>query len=205
MTGRTHKEFAITFTYFATFYVYSKDLINLNYYALLVVMLCIGAKGAKFPDVDHAWKNVSEKTFFNFVINKFIHLTGGKHRSRQTHSWDICLMSLAVLIYYIDNHVAEKSNYTIYLAIVFAFYSGWISHLLSDMLTVGGCYLTFWSKNTVRLVPKRLFGIEFKTGDAWENFFYKVDHGFNVIMSIIALAYPVISQQGFLDNLLKNI
>ena len=82
MCGATHKQFAIFFVYVAA--------ILLNMFSVIEAL---------FPDVDHVWKNVKEKTAVNWLVNKFIHITGGTHRSRHTHSWDLCLMPFAGLLY----------------------------------------------------------------------------------------------------------
>ena len=196
MTFRTHREFAISFIYLSTLYIYNHNLIDINYYLLLVIMLCVGAKGALFPDVDHTWQNVKEKTLFNWITNKVIHLTGGKHRSWQTHSLDLMLVLFALAVgsnkyLFISGKISDL-NYNIAKMIIFAFCSGWLSHLISDMLTTGGVYLLFFGKKKIRLVPKKLFGIRFNTGGDWENWFYRVNNRINIVMSIIALCYPLI-------------
>ena len=201
MTFRTHREFAISFIYLSTFYIYNHNLIDINYYLLLVIMLCVGAKGALFPDVDHTWQNVKEKTLFNWITNKVIHLTGGKHRSWQTHSLDLMLVLFALAVggnkyWFISGKISDL-NYNIAKMIIFAFCSGWLSHLISDMLTTGGVYLLFFGKKKIRLVPKKLFGIRFNTGGDWENWFYSVNNRINIVMSIIALCYPLI---GFIER-----
>lgn len=201
MTFRTHREFAISFIYLSTFYIYNHNLIDINYYLLLVIMLCVGAKGALFPDVDHSWQNVKEKTLFNWIVNKLIHLTGGKHRSWQTHSLDLMLLLFGITVfgnsYLFDSGKISELNYVIAKMVIFAFCSGWLSHLISDMLTTGGVYLLFFGKKKIRLVPKKLFGIRFNTGGDWENWFYRVNNRINIMMSIIALCYPLI---GFVER-----
>lgn len=194
MTSRTHKECAISFVYLATFYIYSNSIVEINYYSLLLIMLCVGASGALFPDVDHTWKNVKEKTLFNWIINKLIHLTGGKHRSWQTHSIDLCIASgLLLLIYSKGLFTAEKISeldYEVFRIIIFAFYSGWISHLLSDMLTIQGVYILCLKKKNVKFVPRRVGSLEFKTGDRWENYVYNLVNKINIVLSLIAIVYP---------------
>ena len=73
MTYRTHREFAVCFVIIANFLVYKLHLSQTGYYVNLIVMLVCGKQGALFPDVDHIWQNVKEKTTINFVINKIIH------------------------------------------------------------------------------------------------------------------------------------
>lgn len=199
MTARTHREFAISFIYLATFYIYNHSLIDINYYVLLIIMLCVGVKGALFPDVDHAWQNVKEKTLFNRILNFLIHITGGKHRSWQTHSLDLCLASGIGVIYLNDflfnTGKMSELNYQVIKILIFAFYSGWISHLLSDMLTVGGVYILILKKKKIRLVPRRIGKLEFKTGGDWEDWFYRVNNKITTLMSVIALIYPLIMDE----------
>lgn len=194
MTARTHKEFAISFVYLATFYIYSNSIIEINYYSLLIIMLCVGASGALFPDVDHIWKNVKEKTLFNRILNFLIHLTGGKHRSWQTHSLDLCIASGIALLFINYNQFSSggisELDYQVFKIIIFAFYSGWISHLLSDMLTIQGIYILVLKKKNVKLVPKKIGKLEFKTGDRWEAYVYNLVNKINTVMSVIALIYP---------------
>ena len=89
MTFPTHRAFAIGWVLIGNLMLYINGMTEINYYLALVIMLQIGKYGALFPDIDHLWQNVKEKTVSNFIINKLIHLTGGKHRSWQTHSIDI--------------------------------------------------------------------------------------------------------------------
>lgn len=207
MTARTHKEFAISFIYLATFYIYNTALIDINYYILLVIMLCVGAKGALFPDVDHSWNNVKEKTLFNRIINGIIHITGGKHRSWQTHSLDLCIVTFILLMtvnrYLFSIEKLSELNYSVLEMLILAFYSGWVSHLISDMFTVGGVYLLFLGLKKIRLVPRRIGKLEFKTGGDWEIWFYTVNNRLNYLLSFIALLYPVFTNKG-LQALVRN-
>lgn len=196
MTSRTHKEFSITFVYLAVFYIYTHSVLDIEYYALLAIMLCIGAKGALFPDVDHVWKNVKEKTFFNRVINWWIYITGGTHRSYQTHSIDVCLISAIGFIglnrYCYEMQYIGEVNYQVHQMILFGFYAGWISHLVSDMLTSGGVNMLFLRKKHIKIVPKKIGKFRFNTGNQWEAFVYMVTLRVNLFMSIFALIFPFI-------------
>lgn len=209
MTARTHKEFAISFVYLATFYIYSNAIIEINYYSLLIIMLCVGASGALFPDVDHTWKNVKEKTLFNRIINTIIHLTGGRHRSWQTHSIDLCIASgLILLIYgnsfYTSGRISEL-DYEVFRIIIFAFYSGWISHLLSDMLTIQGVYILVLKKKNVKFVPKRVGNLEFKTGERWESYVYNLVNKINIVLSLLAIVYPFMVNEQWSLALMSKI
>ena len=78
------------------------------------------------------------------------------------------------------------------MLILFGFISGWVSHLFSDMLTIDGVRLFCWSKNfKIRLVPKKLFGIKFNTGDTWEEFNRQVISKLNIVLVVICIIYPL--------------
>lgn len=160
MTAQTHKQFCIWTTYFGVLYMYIKGYNAINYYLMLYIMLKISVAGALFPDVDHYWKNVKEKTAINWILNKLIHITGGKHRSWQTHSWDICIVTLGAIM-----TISKKAcqlewisllDYEVLNMVVIAFYLGWISHLISDMLTSDGVRLFCFSKKKVKIVPRKM-------------------------------------------------
>ena len=89
MTYPTHRQYAICFAFLTSMLVYKYSLSEINYYLALPIILMASKYGALFPDLDHIWQNVKEKTVPNWIINKLIHITGGKHRSWQTHSIDI--------------------------------------------------------------------------------------------------------------------
>lgn len=154
MTYRTHREFSIWFALLLNIIVYELKLSNTNYYLNLMVMLLFSKQGALFPDVDHNWQNVKEKTIVNRVINFIIHSTGGKHRSWQTHSLDIWAISLLVFIYLVNKLGFEDR--AVALLVLLGFYGGWFSHLFSDALTLEGIRVfCFNNKLKIRLVPKQ--------------------------------------------------
>lgn len=155
MTYRTHREFALGFVLLATMLVYWFKVTDTNYYVSLCIMELAGRQGGLFPDVDHIWRNVKEKTPINWIINKLIHLTGGVHRSRHTHSWDICIVSGALAIIW-NMVVLEGTSQEMLFILILGFWSGWISHLLSDMLTSDGVYLSCISRRRTAIVPRTL-------------------------------------------------
>lgn len=198
MTYKTHREFGIGWVILGNVALYELGVTEVNYYLALIVMLAIGRYGALFPDVDHEWCNVKEKTIVNWFINKSIHLTGGKHRSWQTHSIDIATV-MSCISYILPKYLYEigrmsKVNSEVLSCLAIGFCLGWLSHLFSDMLTSAGVRLFFWSKKKYSFVPKQLLGIRFNTGNEWENWVYKVSRIVNVILLITGLAYPVIIQ-----------
>lgn len=204
MTGATHKKFAIAAAFTAQAILYKNGLTQVNYYVSIPILLGAAKYGALLPDVDHTWQNVKEKTVPNFIINKLIHLTGGKHRSWQTHSIDICLIS-QILMWVIpemmlSQGVIQDINFEIIRILLTGFSFGWISHIISDMLTQAGVRILCFNKTKLALVPKKLGKLRFNTGNAWEQFVYKTMSVINIVYGIFILIYPLI-----MGNTLTNI
>lgn len=154
MTYKTHREFAICFVLIANIIIYKLHLSHTGYYVNMIVMILCGKQGALFPDVDHDWKNVKEKTVINKAINSVIHAMGGKHRSVQTHSWDVWLISFIGAL--VVNGLISENNATVFILIISGFWCGWLSHLISDMMTSAGVYITCLNKNSkIAFVPKQ--------------------------------------------------
>lgn len=199
MTGATHKKFAVAAAFTASILMYKEGLTQINYYLTIPVMLETAKYGALFPDVDHTWKNVKEKTIPNWIINKAIHLTGGRHRSWQTHSLDIAFI-FALLAFFVPKALLNKDiisvvNYEVLQLILYGFTFGWISHLISDMLTSAGVRITCLSKAKVALVPRKIGKLAFNTGNEWEAFVFKVISIFNVAYGLFTLAYPLLQNK----------
>lgn len=196
MTSRTHREFAIGFTCIGIMLLYKYRVSEIYYYFIYLIMMGLATKGALFPDVDHAWRNVKDKTVTNWLLNKAIHLTGGTHRSWQTHSIDICIISCIILYRTMKGLYGTGAmsdvNYQVGLIILVAYYTGWLSHLVSDMLTTAGIYIFLLKKMNIKLVPKKIGKLKFTTGDVWEKFVYQTTLKVNVVLTIITLIYPFI-------------
>lgn len=196
MTGPTHRQYSICFVCLAAMLFFTMGISHVNYYLALPILLSASRAGALFPDVDHNWQNVSDKTVINKVINTLIHLTGGKHRSWQTHSIDICAW-FTIISYIIPNRlyhagILSAVNREVATLLLLGFSSGWISHIFADMLNGVGVRLVCWNKLHVAFVPRQLFGLRFNTGHEWENFNYKLMRIINVILGCICLIYPLI-------------
>lgn len=196
MTGPTHRQYSICFACLTAMLFFNLGITNINYYLALPILLMTSKSGALFPDIDHSWQNVHDKTVINRILNFIIRHTGGKHRSWQTHSIDICLW-FTVLSYIIPLTLYKKGilsevNKEVMIILLLGFASGWISHLFSDMLTSEGVKLLFFLDFKVRLVPKKLFGFKFNTGHEWESFNFKVVRIINIILGIACLIYPVV-------------
>lgn len=160
MTFRTHQQFAVGWVLIAAMMLYSMRISNVNYYLMLVVMLSTGKYGAKFPDLDHNWHSVKDKTTPNWIINNLIHFTGGRHRSRQTHSWDIWLVACMACWFILNEAYKRKAvtevNYELAFIIAAGFFMGWMSHLFSDMLTSDGVYPSCIAHRKIAFVPRQL-------------------------------------------------
>lgn len=208
MTGRTHAEFSIGFAYLVAILIDQKFNFGLNFYLLVLLLPMIARKGSKFPDYDQNWNSISEKTITSWIVCQLIHITKGKHRSRHTHSWDICLLSLAGL-YFLIEHLSLKFQWSslnkgVLLLMLLGFYSGWISHLASDMFNGEGVYLSCLTKHKIAFVPKKLFGIHFNTGHAWEQFFYTVCKAINKVLLVLVILYPAL-KIGFIQTVISQI
>jgi len=196
MTGPTHRQYSICFALVTAIFFYKHSITEIDYYLTLPILLMAGKAGSLFPDVDHTWQNVHDKTYINKIINTLIHITGGKHRSWQTHSWDICIL-FTICSYIIPNmlysyNMISEVNKEIGSLLLIGFSAGWISHLFSDMLTSAGVKLICFSSFKLKLVPKQIGSLRFNTGHAWESFNYKLMRILNLIIGIISLIYPFI-------------
>lgn len=207
MTYRTHKQYSIAFAYIALMILYTLKLFDFNYYLCFPIILLISQWGAKFPDLDHNFNQIKDRNVLTWIINKLIHLTGGHHRSWQTHSWDICII-YAILSNYLTHKYMNGTDAGLAFIINCGFISGWVSHLFSDMLNGVGIRLFCWYKQTIALVPKRIyllpkkivnkfkkerqskFIIVFNTGGDWELFNYKVMRVSDVVLGIVAFVFP---------------
>lgn len=197
MTGPTHKQFAVCGAFIAAMLIYKLGLSEVNYYLALPILILTSKYGALFPDVDHHWKNVHDKNVPNWIINKIIHSTGGKHRSWQTHSIDIVLVA-SLLTYFIPSTLyltgrITSVNKEVMSIIMMGFMSGWISHTIADMLTSAGVRVLCFRKFKARLVPKAIGSLRFNTGHEWEDFNYKVVKWLNMGLGTICVVYPYIN------------
>lgn len=185
MTGDTHRAFSVTFALAGAVALTHFGISEVNPLVAAPVLLMSARYGALMPDVDHHWSSVSEKTLPNRILNGFIHLTGGKHRSWQTHSWDIFAIFMLLVMFFPREVLAPLGVPTIsvlYL-LLYGVHLGWLSHLFADMLTPAGIRLVCWSKFKLRLVPRWAM---FATNSRWEdmcNSFIKV------VNTLAGLAY----------------
>lgn len=209
MTYPTHKQYSVSFAFVAAMLIYYLDISKVNYYLALIIFLTTSKYGALFPDLDHSWQNVKEKTVPNWIINKLIHLTKGKHRSWQTHSIDITVIS-TITLYMIPRILLANGKITavnaeVMLIIFIGFCSGWISHIVADMMTSAGVRLFCWNKGLIiRLVPKQIGRLKFNTGHEWESFVYRAVRKINIVLGILAVIYPILLN-GILKSMINSI
>ena len=195
MTGPTHRQYSNLFVGISALYLYSTGVDLVLYYMILPVFLAIAGYACKFPDVDHDWSNVHDKTATNKIINTLIHVTGGKHRSWQTHSIDICAV-YTVIAWILPNllfsygYINDVERIILSMEML-AFASGWISHLFADMMTSAGVRIFCWNKFKLKFVPKKVFGFRFNTGGDWEAFNYKTIKLLNIPWGLFIAVYPI--------------
>lgn len=202
MTRKTHEQYSISFALLTSILFYKLGVTQINYYFATIIMVMASKAGALFPDLDHSWQNVHDKTVINKIVNTLIHITGGKHRSWQTHSIDICIY-FTVASYIVPQEMynygkLDLVNKEVITIILLGFASGWVSHLISDMLTSAGVRLICFVNFKVKFVPKQLFGFKFNTGHEWEEFNYKAVKMINIALWIMCLAYPLVINSSIL-------
>ena len=194
MTASTHRRFSVTFALLGALLL---KIDTVNYYLMVIILITFSKFGGLFPDLDHHWKSVKEKTDLNWILNKMLRLTGAKHRSWQTHSCDIAII-FSILAWRLPDILYE--NYSI-LSIVdkemikimlFGYSLGWFSHLFGDMLNNSGVRVVCWNKFRIKLVPKQLFGLKFKTGEDWESFCNSFEKYINRLIGLVVIIYPFI-------------
>ena len=198
MTGPTHKQYSITYAFILAIVLQIRGMTPINYYLTLPIIIQIAKYGALFPDVDHHWANVRDKTVPNKIINLIIRGTGGKHRSWHTHSLDIMAVSF-IVGYYLPIHmyksgIIDMINKEVMTLIILSFNSGWLSHMVADMMTSGGVRITCFHKKKVRLVPRSIGKLKFNTGNEWEAFVFKCTRVINIVLGTIVAIYPIIER-----------
>lgn len=204
MTNSTHKQYAISYAYIAAMLMYCYNMTEVNYYLALPIIMLVAKCGGNFPDLDHSWSNIKDKTILKLIINKIIHLTGGKHRSWQTHSLDITCVA-TITSYMIPKILLEKGvisiiNKEILGILMISFSAGWISHLVADMLTSKGVRVFCWSKKLkFRLVPKKIGKLSFNTGNEWEAYIYRTTKVINGVLCVICLVLPIFIELNILN------
>lgn len=199
MTYETHQKFSLFWALIGVMILYTSDLMSINYYLALILVIPYASTGAKFPDLDHGWHNIKDKNVVTFIINQAIHLTKGRHRSWQTHSIDIVTI-LTVVGFILPGFLVRRGileidlvSLTIINIIFVGFMLGWWSHIVADMMTPDGVRLTCFRDFKVKLVPRKFLWFSFGTGGEWEEFICKLTGWLNIVVTIIALIYPLLA------------
>lgn len=201
MTYKTHKVFSSFFVLIGCMLLYYYTNPVINYYVYLMLGLGVAAKGALFCDIDHNWGSVKDKTAINKVLNFLIRVTGGKHRSRHTHSIDLHIL-FGILFYIVPKEMLSLGyidivNYNVINLVLYSFWLGIGSHLFSDMLSSDGVYLSCFLNIKLKFVPKVVFKgtryeFKFNTGDVWEECVYTMIKILNRLVGIIAIIFPIL-------------
>lgn len=196
MCKKTHAEFAQGF---AILFCILFDILFPNFvhfYILVVLTTIIANKFARFNDYDQNWNSISEKTTLSRIVNTIVVKTGGTHRSKQTHSIDLCLAKYAFMLYLVaqGGRVGVLSDFEMSLirVMLFGAFSGEFSHLLADMFNGDGVWPSIFSKKKIAFVPKKIGKYRFNTGGAWEKFFFMCCYRFNRVLEVIAVLYPLL-------------
>lgn len=211
MTYPTHKQYSVSFAFITSMLLYKYSMTTINYFLAVAIILMSSKYGALFPDLDHSWRNVKEKTVPNWIINKLIHATGGKHRSWQTHSIDIVII-VTTVCYMAPNIMLSRGlidviNKEVLNIILLGFCSGWISHIIADMSTSAGVRLFCWNKKIIKFVPNHIGKLKFNTGNEWEDFVCKCVRVINIFLGLACIIYPFLMDKDlakFIMNTLNN-
>lgn len=205
MKGPTHRRCSVLVVSIVLMAMYSMGILTIelnkqqiNYYMAVIIALNLAKVGAKFPDWDHEWEFIGDKSAVSRVVNILIHITGGKHRSRHTHSIDITLIATIACII-VPNKMLEAGlisavNKEVMYILGMSFMSGWVSHLIADMLNGVGVYLFCWGKWKVAFVPRKLLWLHFNTGESWEKFVYFIVGRINIALGLMVITYPWIEE-----------
>lgn len=141
---------------------------NVNPFVQLLIMFPAASWGSTAPDLDIPKSNVKERTPLNTAVGAFLHMTGAKHRSWQTHclaiTGGVAVLAPALLEKYGAVHLGALDLELLRL-IVYGLCTGIFSHLILDALTPEGIHLVPNVK--IHLVPGLPF---FRTGGLWEKF-----------------------------------
>lgn len=216
MMGKTHRQLGAMVA--MSWFLYLKSVGGLDpgisNVAELVTMYGASYYGAVFPDVDQVGEASPVSDPLSILINKTIHLTSpirrrmrdmkkdkgfiykvlglldARHRSWQTHS-EVPLLLLWLATTFIRGGLVG--------VMVLGFALGYLSHVVGDLLSVGGWnILSFKVMNKVlkreilpekiRLVPKTKF---FVTDGAFEHGAFRVAVVVNYVLALVIVGWAV--------------
>lgn len=208
MKKETHATFATGFAVAGAPMIHMMGYSQINYWLTIPILAIVGKEFAKLCDADHgSWNSVPDHTPFYWVFNKLILLTGGKHRSLQTHSLDLCAIFLAISVGVSMGIDKLKWLPQIDAQVISLFGIGgglgWLSHLIADMLTPEGVWLVAVrgkkKSNRIALVPRKgqvnlpfIRKMSFATGGAWEEFVRRVMFVIDLAVMAMVIWYGVV-------------
>ena len=199
MLGKTHRAGG-TFAMLMTFTILKQKgmlLPEVNDFVQLAIMYPICSWGSIFSDLDHGADSIPDKDPVSVVINKFLRLTGAKHRSWQTHSLLVTggfLFLLFALTNLGTTYLQNQLDWVVIRLLVMGFSVGVLSHLILDALSTAGVHI--WPGFKLRFVPK---SSAFATGGKWETMVFWV-----LIIGIALLIINLVTM-GFGINLIDLI
>lgn len=149
----------------------------------LAIMYPASQYGSTFPDNDHHWEAVGNKSPVNWVVHKILHLSKPKHRSWQTHSilfTGALLLMLFTLVSLGDRIWSDPTatDWILMRLLAYGFILGVVSHLVADFINPSGIHL--YPGYKIRAVPRTSF---FATGGVWES---KIIYPACLVVSLIA-------------------
>lgn len=168
MLGKTHHAGGTVAALVAFEVMRSKGWLvpDCNEFVQLLMMYPFASFGSIFPDLDHGPDSIPSKDPVAYGINKFLRLTGAKHRSWQTHSLLVtggfCLL-LFSLLYLLNTFMSGSIEVACLTLALIGFVCGLFSHLILDAFSTAGIHI--WPGFKLRFVPK---SSAFATGGTWE-------------------------------------
>jgi len=204
MQGRTHRVGGVLCALLGYTFLEAKGMLipDVEPLVQLTVVYPFAMYGAVVSDLDHHWESTPSKDPISWLINKILHLTSkkpmrskildvfdAKHRSWQTHSDLLLLLSVGLIIYLMVSPAVSITS--IILKLIFLGFSvGVVSHLLLDAITPEGIWLIGPSiikkkRVSLSLVPHTKF---FSTGGAWERLVRMIMWGV-IIVLLVYIAY----------------
>lgn len=224
MLHKTHSQVGLTFGAGAVVIAQNQGIIPSNvsgdFNALFVTTITaatiiISAKfGSYYPDLDHHNSYITTKNSLTKFLHSIIRLTGAylsSHRSRLTHSFDGTGITIGAIwfglhtllnTYVTTNYISESLLNSFMLkvdellpVIIISLLIGVWSHIVADLLTTEGAYLSILSKKRFSLVPGniRVMGTKplqstFGTSSPWEGLVNMIAKGgFYLLLALIVV------------------
>lgn len=174
MLGKTHHAGGTVAALLAFEVMRSKGWLvpNCNEFVQLLMMYPFASFGCIFSDLDHGPDTIPSKDPVAIGINKFLRMTGAKHRSWQTHSilvtGGFCFLLFA-LLYWLNTMYSGTIEIACLTLALIGFVCGLASHLILDAFSTAGIHI--WPGFKLRFVPKSSM---FATGGTWEKIVFYI-------------------------------